>query len=349
MLKLSIIIPVYNAEKTIERCINSILNQEFKDFEIILINDGSTDRSGEICSTYVNKDSRIKLYSQSNGGVSSARNVGLREAKGEFITFIDADDYIEEECYKKLEDKLKGTDLIFYHYIYENEKNGDRTKIYNKNLKNLRDNTKNFKMLYTSGKGEHRDGVFIDESISIFIWRIWFRREFLLKNNIKFNEKLRLSEDRIFLQQILLKEPKIEISDDNFGYIHTISKNGTSLTDKKDLKFYIPWLYEQAKNMDIAEQEVCNLNPELNKNFIKELRLRRAMGMRSSVIVNEFKNNKENARLNIEKYRKDDFFKWAYNIQNFIFTLKNGDKKDILRFLLVKFRGYFILEKIYAR
>ena len=90
MLKLSIIIPVYNAEKTIERCINSILNQEFKDFEIILINDGSTDRSGEICSTYVNKDSRIKLYSQSNGGVSSARNVGLREAKGEFIIFIDA-------------------------------------------------------------------------------------------------------------------------------------------------------------------------------------------------------------------------------------------------------------------
>lgn len=91
-MKISIIIPVYNAEKFIHKCVDSVLSQTFTDFELLLINDGSKDKSGEICDAYAAKDSRVHVFHKKNGGVGSARNVGIRESKGEFMTFIDADD-----------------------------------------------------------------------------------------------------------------------------------------------------------------------------------------------------------------------------------------------------------------
>ena len=92
---ISIIIPVYNAEKYLDYCITSILKQTYRTFELILINDGSTDKSEEICLRYQQKDNRICLISKTNEGVSSARNAGLCNSTGEYITFVDADDYLE--------------------------------------------------------------------------------------------------------------------------------------------------------------------------------------------------------------------------------------------------------------
>lgn len=94
---ISIIVPVYNAEKTLGRCVNSISSQTFQDWELLLIDDGSTDRSGKLCDEYASKDQRIKVFHKENGGVSSARNVGLDHAKGEWITFVDSDDWIEND------------------------------------------------------------------------------------------------------------------------------------------------------------------------------------------------------------------------------------------------------------
>ena len=96
-LKISIIIPVYNSENTLRRCIDSVLNQTFTDFECLLIDDGSKDRSGEICDEYAQMDSRVRVFHKENGGVSSARNVGLDNARGEWITFCDSDDTVTAE------------------------------------------------------------------------------------------------------------------------------------------------------------------------------------------------------------------------------------------------------------
>lgn len=95
-IKISIIVPVYNTEKYLHKCVDSILAQTFPDFEILLVNDGSTDSSRQICESYANKDSRIKVFNKENEGVSSARNVGIENAKGEWITFVDSDDWINE-------------------------------------------------------------------------------------------------------------------------------------------------------------------------------------------------------------------------------------------------------------
>lgn len=99
---ISIIVPIYNVGKYLPKCIESILNQTFKNFELILVNDGSTDNSGVVCDDYAKKDTKIKIIHKSNGGVSSARNAGLYVAKGEYIGFVDPDDYIDKNMYEKL-------------------------------------------------------------------------------------------------------------------------------------------------------------------------------------------------------------------------------------------------------
>lgn len=93
--QVSIIIPVYNTENTLNRCIDSILNQIFTDWELLLVDDGSTDQSGELCDEYASRDKRIKVFHKKNGGVSSARNIGLDHATGSWITFVDSDDFID--------------------------------------------------------------------------------------------------------------------------------------------------------------------------------------------------------------------------------------------------------------
>ena len=108
---ISVIIPVYNTEKYLRRCIDSVLTQTYQDFELLLIDDGSNDSSGTICDEYAARDSRVKVFHKENGGVSSARNLGLDNARGEWITFVDSDDYIEEKFLKSFEGNLDA-DLV---------------------------------------------------------------------------------------------------------------------------------------------------------------------------------------------------------------------------------------------
>lgn len=99
---ISIIVPIYNVDNYLEKCIDSILNQALEEFELVLVNDGSTDNSGAICDKYSNKDERVKVIHKKNGGVSSARNVGIKNANGDYIGFVDPDDYIDKYMYKTL-------------------------------------------------------------------------------------------------------------------------------------------------------------------------------------------------------------------------------------------------------
>lgn len=120
MPKLSIIVPVYNRKDYLEKCINSILNQTLSDFELILVDDGSTDGSGLICDTYAKKDKRVIVIHKENGGAASARNAGLDMAQGELIGFIDGDDYIHLRMYEILYEVMQktGSDIASCHYKF---------------------------------------------------------------------------------------------------------------------------------------------------------------------------------------------------------------------------------------
>lgn len=115
--KISVIVPVYKAEKYLHRCVDSILAQTFTDFEVLLIDDGSPDRSGEICDEYAKKDSRVRVFHKENGGVSSARNLGLENAVGEWIWFVDSDDTVEANALNIINTYIEnadGSELCFY-------------------------------------------------------------------------------------------------------------------------------------------------------------------------------------------------------------------------------------------
>ena len=99
---ISVIVPVYNVEKYLDKCIQSILGQTYSNIELLLIDDGSTDSSGAICDKYVTQDSRVRVFHKSNEGVSAARNWGLDNAKGEWIAFVDADDWIDSDMYERM-------------------------------------------------------------------------------------------------------------------------------------------------------------------------------------------------------------------------------------------------------
>ena len=112
--KISVIVPVYNTEKYLHRCIDSILSQTFTDFELLLINDGSKDSSGAICDEYAAKDNRVRVFHKENGGVSSARNLGLDNAQGEWIAFVDSDDYMFPDMLERMLSalELKKSDIV---------------------------------------------------------------------------------------------------------------------------------------------------------------------------------------------------------------------------------------------
>lgn len=123
MVETSIIVPVYNAEKYLDRCVNSILNQTYRDFELILVDDGSRDGSGKLVDTYADKDPRVIVIHQENKGVSAARNKGISIAKGKYMAFVDADDYVSEEYLEILVHTLKHEDADIvccnYDYVYD--------------------------------------------------------------------------------------------------------------------------------------------------------------------------------------------------------------------------------------
>lgn len=120
----SIIIPVYNVELYLERCLDSLLKQKYKNIQIILVDDGSCDTSGKICDAYAEKDSRVEVYHKVNGGVSSARNIGLSKVKGNYIGFVDSDDYLDEGYLQKLVDAIAFSDAdiaVCNYYIVKND------------------------------------------------------------------------------------------------------------------------------------------------------------------------------------------------------------------------------------
>lgn len=193
--KISVIVPVYNAEKSLCRCIDSILTQTYQDFELLLIDDGSKDSSGAICDSYAAKDSRIKVFHKSNGGVSSARNLGIDNAQGEWLTFVDADDWVEENFLSSFDlVENKGIDLIVGNYKVE----GSSVSISQAGS----DCPSGLGACHISNVKQQLKGRLADLSF-IVSWGKLFLRSVV--GDLRFDESLRLGEDCCFVYVYLGK------------------------------------------------------------------------------------------------------------------------------------------------
>lgn len=196
---LSVIIPVYNAEKYLNDCIDSVLSQNFADFELILINDGSTDSSGDICEKYVLSDNRIKAIHQKNDGVSSARNNGLKHASGKYVCFIDADDYI-----------LPG----YFESIY---------KAFSEKSYNIVMHYKNAGNYVFNGYKDFIKSKFYFNITPFYV----FDRIFLQENDILFPTGITHSEDHAFLIKSIVSSSTIKVIDNSYYVIRYNRESAT--------------------------------------------------------------------------------------------------------------------------
>ena len=208
--KISVIIPVYNAAQYLEKCLDSVLAQTFTDFELLLIDDGSKDSSGEICDRYAESDSRIRVFHKPNGGVSSARNLGLDNAKGEWIAFCDSDDYVTDKYLEDLynEAMTTGADLVVQDFVFVKESGVVIPKWYNPIV-----------CTYNLTKS---DKIISEQKLLSrgYSFCKMFSHSIIRENEIRYPENMRFGEDLCFVLQYLTHAPLVSCSDiANYIYI----------------------------------------------------------------------------------------------------------------------------------
>jgi glycosyltransferase involved in cell wall biosynthesis len=229
--KISVVIPVYNVEKYLHRCVDSILNQTFQEFEIILINDGSTDRSGQICDEYTKKDKRIRVLHKKNARVAAARNDGIKMAKGKYVSLIDSDDWIEPEMYQNMINKAEEMNLDFIMCDYKKKSNDYEDK-----------RTQPIRGGYYS-RDDIKNELFpclimfdhIEFSPTISNWVCLLKLEFLKTNNLFYDEDIHYCEDSIFGSKVLYNASNFYYLKNQHYYNYFYNPNSTTNTynDKK--------------------------------------------------------------------------------------------------------------------
>lgn len=204
----SIVVPVYNVEKYLKRCIDSLKNQTYNNIEILLVNDGSTDASLSICEKEAIGDNRIKVISQKNGGLSDARNTGINNATGEYICFVDSDDFVNEHYIQLLFENLLETnsDISVCNYMYIDE--NDKTWIREEKNKQEYSNIEAIK-----------DVLSTNQDTEVMAWNKLYKKELFTKNNIYF-PKGKIHEDNFTTYKLFYYAKKVSLINDKLYYYY---------------------------------------------------------------------------------------------------------------------------------
>ena len=267
-VKISVIVPVYNTEKYLRRCVDSILSQTFANFELLLIDDGSKDASGAICDDYAANDPRVRVFHKQNGGVSSARNFGIDNARGEWISFVDADDWLEAEMYEYMLREVGTSDAKLALCGFNEVKNGSHPVF----LSDMRQGKETFiRNYFLRGWA--------------VVWNVLIDRRSLEDSKIRFDETVKIGEDAHVLFQLFCLFPDIVIVNSplyNYNRMNESSKlHNIAFEDYNDLmkvllstiEFYkqrgIFYKFERefAWKVLIAKQDLA-LYPDMHKTFL---------------------------------------------------------------------------------
>lgn len=316
MAVISIVIPVYNAELFIRRCLDSVLEQSFTDWEAILVNDGSTDSSLEICNKYSIKDNRIKVISRENGGPSAARNEGIDLVKTKYITFVDSDDWIHSDYLKALikpftEDST--IDLVCCNYVEFSKNNPKGLKICHLPL-DLRE--KKISNLEFS--------KYVFEGVNGVLWSKAFKIELIKKNKLRLNEQVRLSEDVLLVLEYL-HFAKIVFSSDSHLYFYNRLYE-SNLSGK--------FQFENLRDLEITNKEISKLSVNLDidsKNIVN----RRTKDTVKKIVFDTILSEKPLLQKN------NDLDKLSLLTNNFK-SIKPKNFKEIFYFILLRTREYII-------
>lgn len=297
MIDISIIVPSYNAEKYIDKCIKTLINQTKKELEFIIINDGSTDSTEDIIKSY--DDKRIKYFKNKNQGISKTRNFGIDKAKGKYIMFVDSDDYIEKDACRKLYDKIKTTNsdvVVSDFYIVKDDKK-EKININSFDDSTLKDNPKLLNIVNTAP------------------WNKIYKRDLIINNNIKFPENLKY-EDAPFVLECLDKAGKISKLN-LYTYDYIIHSNSeTTVRDERvfDLFKILDIIRNYFSNKNYIKEELDNYIVKMLMNYNIQQRNQKDKTIAMKFIDNSF----EYLKKYVPNYKKNRYFKERNKIKGFI-------------------------------
>lgn len=248
MVGISVIVPVYNAERYLARCIDSILTQTYNNFELILVDDGSTDCSGKICDKYAKADARIKVVHKENGGVSTARNAGIDIAKGEYITFIDSDDFVEREFFASAYKSVLSHNADEFISGIVMETIGDNDLVVRSDH-------------YTAIKSRVYDARLLLEMLNIDYPLICicgpccklYRTDIIKNNSIRFDVLMSLGEDTLFNLQVLKHTDNIYFSKEIFYHYYRGNENSLFSIFRKDTYEIHTCVYDEMRQVMISK------------------------------------------------------------------------------------------------
>lgn len=244
----SIIVPIYNAEKYLERCIDSLLGQTYEAIQIVLINDGSKDQSDRICKCYIEKDTRIKYIVKENAGVGAARNTGIEEADGDYICFVDADDYVEPQFIESL--------LSMYEQENAQLAICGFSEVHGEQLVNQ---TKGDKVCMSQEEAMYR--LMCEDSYKGYVWNKMFRKDIIQEYGLQFDTRIAIWEDVLFVFQYMchissiIYDPKplykylynvVSASHEN-NHILGVEKAFSVIEAQKQIEKMIPATYESVR------------------------------------------------------------------------------------------------------
>lgn len=322
--KVSVIVPVYNAQKHIGRCIDSILNQTFREFEIIIINDGSKDKSSIICDNYARQYDNITVIHKENEGVSIARNIGISIAKGQYITFVDSDDYIDNTFLEYSVNKMDNDIDLYISGLVMETFNGEDIikkdeylgKNYEYSVKKLLENLNiDYPLICICGP-----------------WCKIYRKSILEEYNIKFNEELSLGEDTSFNIDYLSKCNKIYFSNEYFYHYRRENENSLFSRYNKDNYEVHKMVYDK---MRLLYNQVNCCNESMNR--FEKMYIDLLIGC----IHYEFRHDSKRKKEVIKNIKNNKFIK-AYKFK----SDKTNFKQNIL-ILLLKTKSTFIINLIF--
>lgn len=303
----SIIIPAYNVDKYIEQCIESIINQDRSKFEIIIINDGSTDKTGFICNKYSAKYSNIRVFHTENRGVSRARNLGLSEAKGEYVLFVDADDWVTSDYIEVISKEIEGVDLLFFsnnRFIYGNVIMQSYSDAYAKNRAELEALILNIKKQKYEYFG--------------FTWNKCFKRNIISVNNILFVENLSVREDEVFTNLYCRRINSIKYTK---KILYNYREQITGLTYKE--KSQEEWIL-MCKSLDESTKGISNvalLSYEKSRIMKYYLRYIKSYDFSKLKIMYDFYKNNSAYIIKSDDLKSITFFRLPILVSYFIFII----------------------------
>lgn len=294
MPKVSIIVPIYNKEHYLEKSINSLLDQTLIDFEVILVNDGSVDNSLDICKKFASQDKRIKVIDQKNGGVSVARNTGLETAKGDYIAFLDPDDWVEQNMYSSMYNNCveTGSEICICNYYKDS---GEEILPVTMNLTNHILNKNEIINEIILNMLAPKDINSRNNSMMGNVWRLLIKKELIDEYSINFPPGIPLMEDLIFCLKAFTKTKKVCIDGGHF-YHYCIQEDSASIVYREN-RFEL--LLEVMKIIErlLEEENLYQLSEQRLNNRYVNLAI-------SSIINEAHKDNPNNLSEKVVKIKK---------------------------------------------